>query len=871
MVSNTAVNVSWLGGRKISPAGSGVTWGIPWKKGELRREESLTLTDAAGRRVPLQSWSAAYWPDGSVKWSAHAASFLAGVNAADTFVVTKGEPPSPETPVQVRVENEYIEVNTGLVVCRVNRSGGEVIRSIHRGETLACSGGRLVAIREERMNDAGWRACREQDFASSVADAVVEQSGPVRAVVKVQGRHRAVTASREWLPFTLRLYFYAGLAQIRLVHSFVYDGNPHQDAIKGLGISFSLPMSGPLYNRHIRFGGDTGMFSESPKHLMTFRTKGKYEELFRQQTAGERIAFDPLEDAGFTELLDDAAVWDDFKLVQSAPDYYEIAKRTQEACCWLKAGSGNRSMGVAYAGSESGGLAAAVRNFWRKYPSSLAVSHMARATAELTVWFWSPDAQAMDLRHYDTKTHRLSSYEGFDEMRSTPYGIANTSELTLYCFEQTPDAQQLKAIAEAADAPPLLVCKPQHYHDARAFGLWSLPDRGTPLKAQLEDRLDGLIEFYKTEIEQRKWYGFWDYGDVMHSYDPTRHVWRYDVGGCAWQNTELAPNMWLWYMFLRSGREDIFRLAEAMTRHTSEVDMYHIGEYAGLGSRHNVIHWGCGCKEARIAMAGLHRYYYYLTADERIGDMMNEVVDADYTTVHLDPMRSYYPKDEFPTHTRVGPDWAAFSSNWMTRWERYEDTRYRDKLLVGIRDIKSMPFRLRTGPVYGYDPTTGRLMHFGDDNWGRTLAVCMGGPQVWFELADMLEDPEWEDMMAEFGEFYLLSKEEKAEQTGGAIQQGNWGHPVLAAGMIAYGAYLRNNKELARKVWDILLEEPFTARIARPDDVDGLEYIRPLQEIANAGTNTASQWSLNTILSLELLSDWLPEDRPEASCQEASV
>ena len=37
-------------------------------------------------------------------------------------------------------------------------------------------------------------------------------------------------------------------------------------------------------------------------------------------------------------------------------------------------------------------------------------------------------------------------------------------------------------------------------------------------------------------------------------------------------NTELASNMWLWYNFLRTGRADIWRMAEAMTRHTAEVD-----------------------------------------------------------------------------------------------------------------------------------------------------------------------------------------------------------------------------------------------------------------------------------------------------------
>ena len=41
-------------------------------------------------------------------------------------------------------------------------------------------------------------------------------------------------------------------------------------------------------------------------------------------------------------------------------------------------------------------------------------------------------------------------------------------------------------------------------------------------------------------------------------------------------------------MCIRDRRIDIWRMAEAMTRHTGEVDVYHIGPNAGLGSRHNV-------------------------------------------------------------------------------------------------------------------------------------------------------------------------------------------------------------------------------------------------------------------------------------------
>jgi len=46
----------------------------------------------------------------------------------------------------------------------------------------------------------------------------------VRAVVKVEGMHQSESSERSWLPFTLRLYLYADLKSVRLVHTFIYDG-----------------------------------------------------------------------------------------------------------------------------------------------------------------------------------------------------------------------------------------------------------------------------------------------------------------------------------------------------------------------------------------------------------------------------------------------------------------------------------------------------------------------------------------------------------------------------------------------------------------------------------------------------------------------
>ena len=132
-----------------------------------------------------------------------------------------------------------------------------------------------------------------------------------------------------------------------------------------------------------------------------------------------------------------------------------------------------------------------------------------------------------------------------------------------------------------------------------------------------------MLAYYQRQVDDRSWYGFWQSGDFMHSYSAPRHVWHYDWGGHAWDNTELGAPLWLWYSYLRSGRADLFRLAEAHARNTSETDTYHLGPMRGLGSRHNVVKWGDGAKEARISQSAHWRFFHYLTTDERAGDIIH--------------------------------------------------------------------------------------------------------------------------------------------------------------------------------------------------------------------------------------------------------
>jgi len=593
--------------------------------------------------------------------------------------------------------------------------------------------------------------------------------------------------------------------------------------------------------------------------------------MYALQIAGQRVPNKEAFNQQGQSLLSNWAVWDSFKLVQSTADGFQIQKRTNPQSCWISAGAGKRASGLVFAGDVSGGLAVAVKNFWQSHPASLEVLNATQEAAGLRVWLWSPDAPAMDLRHYDTRNHTLeASYEDVQPGFSTANGVGRTSELTLYPSVSVPTKEETTKQARGNAEPPLLVCTPEHYHAVSAFGVWSLPDRSTALKRAVEDQLDGAFELYKKEVEQRHWYGFWDFGDVMHAYDPARHTWRYDIGGYAWDNTELGTDMWLWYSFLRSGRADIYRMAEAMTRHTSEVDTYHSGRFAGLGSRHNVRHWGCGAKEARISQAAFRRFYYYVTTDERTGDIMRAVVDVDNKIMEIDPMRLASPRTgaiAYPGRIRGGPDWLACVGNWMTEWERTGNTKYRDKILVGMDCIAKMPYGFMTGPntLYGYDPKTGMLYPLVADGFGvYNLQVIQGGAEVAFELNQLIDHAGWQKAFLQYCRLTGAPKDVVAkDMTSGA--EGADGSYAGVGRMAAYAySKTKNPAFITRAVAQLggggfrrLPGGPYaTQRVAGPD------VMNPIDEAPGVSTNSTAQNSLIAIQVLELCKDQLPAELP---------
>jgi hypothetical protein len=465
------------------------------------------------------------------------------------------------------------------------------------------------------------------------------------------------------------------------------------------------------------------------------------------------------------------------------------------------------------------------------------------------------------------------TYEDYEPGYGTPHGIARTSELFLQVAAATPTRESLVAFADTVRTPPLIVCEPSRYLDAQVFaGQWTLPDRSTPTRAVLEDEQAFQLEAYLREVQQRRWFGFWDFGDVMHTYDADRHVWRYDVGGYAWDNSELSPDLWLWFSFLRTGRADVFRLAEAMTRHTGEVDVYHLGRFKFLGTRHNVQHWGCSSKQHRISTAMYRRPYYFLTADERVGDLLREQLGGIEAEKKINvgrklgqnrPVQPLPPLEDLPKGgtVRIGAmGWGHAVAAWISEAERTNDPRLHELIVTSMNGIATLPHgMLSVG--YTLDIDTGEITHDGNAGVDSShLTSAFGLPELCIELIRTYgqQAPGFADAWAKYCRLYNAPAEQKREETG-QTWRADGGLGGSYSRLTAFAAMHLKDPALAERAWREFLggrgaERRREGLRVRP--LEGPDVLNPIQEVL-IGTNGASQNGLATIQNLAFIGDSL--------------
>jgi hypothetical protein len=894
---SSGVKVKWL--EKTPDYLGGVTFGLPWPRGQYPANGT---TFTASGDAKLQSWTTAVWPDGSLKWTGHALAATESP-ASEYTIVPSGRANSTtsrlrrqSSGVQVHDNGAEILVNTGKVAATFPKTGKTLVSSITSGNKTVGSNGHLVLRSQtgtpDDEEDGKPTGIEHFAFVSKISNVTVSDDNTARTLVTVQGTHATDGDGdhQEWLPFTVRFYLYANSEAIRIIHTIIYDGDSNKDFISGIGIRFDVPLAGEeMYNRHVRIAGvDGGLLREAVKGITGLR-RDPGAAVRSAQFNGTKTPGNSTWDSRVTTRLQWIPTWSDYRLTQLSPDGFNLKKRTKAGQSWVKIPGGTRSGGLAYLGGATvGGLAVGLRDFWKKYPTSLDITNAATDTGSITMWLYSPQAGPMDLRPYhdglgqDTYAKQLDAleitYEDYEGGYNTPYGVGRTNELYLYAFDATPSPEKLSTISNNTNDPPVLTPEPAYIRDTKAIGsYWNVPGAVDSAQAQkIESNMDFLVRFYENQVEQRRWYGFWDHGDMIHTYDDDRHQWRYDIGGYAWDNSELSPDLFFWDYFLRTGRADVYRLAHDQVRHGGEVDSYHIGNFTGLGTRHGVQHWGDSAKQARIATPVYRKAFYYISGgDERTGDLIREVLDVDKSFVRVDARRKVrdpsvvYNPDPEALYLNFGTDWAGIAQAYLIEWERQgsRSQEARDKL---IEAIKTYP-KLKNGFVTGealYNSLTGAWSPPPTDpgNNGNVTVSHLSGVFGVLETIDQLIDhfgtaqrnltQPFLDAFLDYCYFYGASKAEQKARYGS-----DFGSLNLKQGHSRYTAYVanrRNNATLVPRVWSEYLGDGSKDGLApnapwKTERIGGSEVLLPIDEAKWVSTNAAALYGVAGIENLALV------------------
>jgi hypothetical protein len=897
VAAQSSVKVKWLEGTPDYLGG--VTFGLPWPRGQ----HAANATEFVASGDPkLSSWTTALWPDGSLKWTGHALS--ATTSPADEYIITASEYVNStrsrlrreSNGVQVHDDESDIVVNTGKVTATFPKTGNILVSSIKAGNKTVGLNGHLVLRSQSGTSDDeenGKASGIEQySFVSKISNVTVSEDNTARTLVTVQGTHSIDGEGnhQDWLPFTVRFYLYAESEAIRIIHTIIYDGDSNKDFISGIGLRFEVPLGGEeMYNRHVRIAGvDGGLLREAVKGITGLR-RDPGAAVRSAQFNGTVTPDESTWDSRVTTRLQWIPTWSDYRLTQLSPDGFNLKKRTKAGQSWVKIPGGTRSGGLAYLGGGTvGGLAVGLRDFWKKYPTSLDISNAATDTGSITMWLYSPQAGPMDLRPYhdglgeDTYAKQLDAleitYEDYEGGYNTPYGVGRTNELYLYAFETTPSPEKLSVLTNNTNNPPVLIPEAEHIRDTKAIGsYWNLPGAVDSAQAQkIESNMDFLVKFYENQVEQRRWYGFWDHGDIIHTYDDDRHQWRYDIGGYAWDNSELSPDLFFWDYFLRTGRADVYRLAHDQVRHGGEVDSYHNGNFTGLGTRHGVQHWGDSAKQARIATPVYRKAFYYISGgDERTGDLIREVLDVDKSFLRVDARRKVrdpsvvYTPDPKALYLNFGTDWAGIAQAYLIEWERrgprWQEAR--EKLMEAIRTYPKLKNGFVTGEAL-YDSLTGAWSPPPTDpsNNGNVTVSHLSGVFGVLETIDQLMDhfgasqrnltQPFLDAFLDYCYYYGASKAEQKARYGQ-----DFGSLNLKQGHSRYTAYVanrRNNATLVPRVWSEYLGDGSKDGLAptapwKTERISGSEVLIPIDEAKWVSTNAAALYGVAGIENLALV------------------
>lgn len=662
--------------------GAPLTLGVPFPRGAVSSPDTIRVVTSDGREIPAQVTEVATWEpvDPSVKW-VWVFFFAEG---ADRYYLEYGDGvvrARPRRPLEI-VNNQraqgVAEITTGPLRLDVRQGEGGFLHTVlldlegdgfDESDLIATGPGARGSF-ADLLDDAGLDRSR-----ATVQRTLIEKgSGPLHAIVRVEGEYRYARDDNAAAPFVMRIHAYAGRPYVRILHTFVYTGRPDKhrpqegdyphvatqadrlivadptdtgwsqpdDRLAGVGLGLTLHLGA---RREARTALVDGAWWAPGAHRPSTRTLDA-ARLSLLQTGPKPDRMPPVPTSAPTTRLEGFAA--ELAVGEAVVD------RAARAAGWLDVFDGTR------------GVAIGLKHLLEEYPKELAYDP---ATNELTAFAWSPRAGPASFARASDRPAAEGATENWAQ------GLAKTSELIVFFHGREASADEVARTMRYVLEPPVAYVEPSWYGHTGVFGAFAPRSDGVP---ELQRALDYKFEWMLFNQRWQPWYGMFDHGDFMNTFD-----------GKAWNtfgHNEPAQDFMWWLQFMRTGDARVFDAALAMSRHTMDVDNTHWptgpayhgetnypldywktlaeppgSKYLGIGRRHSAQHW-LHVLSAHVWVQGWLASYY-LAGEHRGLDVARMTAD-----MHL---RRLWGEHELTGRRLYLSVW-----NLVDVWDATKDPRY---------------------------------------------------------------------------------------------------------------------------------------------------------------------------------------------------
>lgn len=698
-----------------------VEGGMPFPKGELQDAKRIRLRDSKGDEIPVQTRVLSEWPDGSVRWlflnfedgfapwqgNGYFLDYGIGVNKIDT-----------QSPLRVREDADAVEVDTGALRAVLSRETFFLFEKVFVDENADG----VFEDTEKRLSEAQLRLkFKEEEFRTDLSKMdytlKVEESGPLRAVVRAEGWFKS-PSGKKFCKAVVRYTFYQGKSHVKIAHTLIYTGYP-ANRVNASYARLKLPENEPVGMFGIRLPMKTPAGDPAPAIRLG------------------RVQARPFDvNPGVPVRLHQKS--GEFSTLKAGEEVFENPGTFGG---WIDVSSGAR------------GLAVSVRRFRENYPKGLGYDP---ASNTLDVDLWPEEQGELDLSTTEKALGPGAGAEG------SAFGLAKTHELLLYFHRGDPveTAERVQSFSRR-----LLIRNNPFWVDATGV-LGRLYPEDSRYQKQ-EKMLGDLFAWADRHPRMSGWYGMVNFGDTLTEWrdrDETREYGDFGwhpFGRWGWANNEgTGTHSGALLQFVRTGQWKYFDFGENLARHLFDIDTIHyntVKEDPRLrnvlneamsqpGSMHasNGDHWGGRSDQPGYSSVFGILLYYYLTGDERAWESVQETGEF-----YLRERFTYVDQpDTAPGRGLANALWGSVLL-YQVRWdERYKNLA--DKLieifLRGQKEDGSFP--------ENYHPKKG--VWSGEPNSEWAARYHLG---AFIAYHEMTQDPAVKDMILKLVR-YLGSRED---------------------------------------------------------------------------------------------------------------